>query len=80
MTEKNCGYHHEGYCLKGLPGTPCEVVGCVAHTAVPSGRYTQNLGVMCTVRTALNEAGCEKIYEEKVSGVGHRRAASEEKN
>ena len=31
MTDENCGYHHEGYCLKGLPGTPCEVAGCVAH-------------------------------------------------
>ena len=34
MTDENCGYHHEGYCLKGLPGTPCEVAGCVAHTPV----------------------------------------------
>ena len=43
MTDENCGYHHEGYCLKGLPGTPCEVAGCVAHS--PSGIYTRNLGV-----------------------------------
>lgn len=34
MIDENCGYHHEGYCLKGLPGTPCEVVGCVAHSPV----------------------------------------------
>lgn len=32
MTDEKCGCHHEGYCLKGLPGTPCEIVGCVAHT------------------------------------------------
>lgn len=31
MTDKNCGCHQDGYCLKGLPGTPCEVDGCVAH-------------------------------------------------
>ena len=34
MTDESCGYHHEGYCLKGLPGTSCEVVGCVAHSPV----------------------------------------------
>ena len=28
-------------------------------------------------RTALNEAGCEKIYEEKVSGVAHREQLRE---
>lgn len=32
MIDVNCGYHHEGYCLKGLPGTLCEVVGCVVHS------------------------------------------------
>lgn len=32
MTDEKCGYHHEGYCLKGLLGTPCEVRECVAHT------------------------------------------------
>ena len=32
MIDVNCGYHHEGYCLKGLPGTLCEVVGCAAHS------------------------------------------------
>ena len=32
MTDENCTYHHEGYCLKGLLGTPCELSGCVAHT------------------------------------------------
>ena len=32
MVDESCGYHHEGYCLKGLPGTPCEVVGCAAHS------------------------------------------------
>lgn len=32
MIDVNCGYHHVGYCLKGLPGTLCEVVGCVAHS------------------------------------------------
>lgn len=31
MVDGKCGYHHEGYCLKGLPGTPCEVEGCVAR-------------------------------------------------
>lgn len=32
MIDVNCGYHHEDYCLKGLPGTLCEVVGCAAHS------------------------------------------------
>ena len=31
MQDKECGYFHEGCCLKGLPGTPCETNGCVAH-------------------------------------------------
>lgn len=33
MTDKKCTYHHEGFCLKGLPGTPCEVEGCVVRNA-----------------------------------------------
>jgi len=32
MIDVNCVHHHVGYCLKGLPGTLCEVVGCVAHS------------------------------------------------
>ncbi len=32
MIDEHCGYHHNGYCLKGLSGTPCELRGCVAHT------------------------------------------------
>ena len=35
MTDERCGYHHKGYCLKGLSGTPCELRGCVAHTTSP---------------------------------------------
>lgn len=32
MIDEHCVYHYNGYCLKGLPGTPCELRGCVAHT------------------------------------------------
>jgi hypothetical protein len=35
MTDENCLYcSREGECIKGLPGTPCEIEGCVAHTPV----------------------------------------------
>lgn len=49
MTDEKCGYHHEGYCLKGLPGTPCEVRGCVAHTTSPSEGCITKLGVIDAV-------------------------------
>ena len=45
MTDEKCGYHHEGYCLKGLPGTSCEVRGCVAHTTSPSEGCITKLGI-----------------------------------
>lgn len=32
MIDYKCVYHHEGCCLKGLSGTPCELQGCIAHT------------------------------------------------
>ncbi len=32
MTDESCIYCNEGECTKGLPGTPCEIVGCMAHT------------------------------------------------
>jgi hypothetical protein len=31
MTDDKCVYHKDGYCLKGLDGTPCEREGCIAH-------------------------------------------------
>lgn len=35
MIDYNCLYcDKEGICTKGLPGTPCERKGCVAHTPV----------------------------------------------
>ena len=35
MIDESCLYcNREGECTKGLPGTPCEVVGCVAHSPV----------------------------------------------
>lgn len=35
MIDESCLYcGKEGECAKGLPGTPCEVVGCVAHSPV----------------------------------------------
>lgn len=35
MIDESCLYcNREGECEKGLPGTPCEVVGCVAHSPV----------------------------------------------
>lgn len=35
-SDESCFYHQDGNCNKGLPGTPCEVKGCVAHTTTPS--------------------------------------------
>lgn len=35
MIDESCLYcDKEGECTKGLPGTPCEVAGCVAHSPV----------------------------------------------
>lgn len=35
MIDESClCCNREGKCTKGLPGTPCEVVGCVAHSPV----------------------------------------------
>ena len=33
MIDELCSYHQDGHCLKGLPDTPCELRGCVAHTS-----------------------------------------------
>lgn len=32
---EDCIFHHDGYCLKGLAGTRCELVGCVAYQEKP---------------------------------------------
>lgn len=42
MIDEHCGYHHDGYCLKGLSGTPCELRGCVAHTSDDVGYLKPN--------------------------------------
>ena len=34
MNKVKCAWHWEGHCLKGLPGTKCNVIGCVAKTEV----------------------------------------------
>lgn len=31
MQDEKCRWHHEGSCLKGMPGTVCELEDCVAH-------------------------------------------------
>lgn len=33
--KENCSYYAAGYCRKGLPGTKCYPVGCVAMTDKP---------------------------------------------
>lgn len=36
MSKKpDCAYYNGGYCRKGLPGTPCEIIGCVACIPIP---------------------------------------------
>lgn len=35
MKKENCAYYDNGYCRKGLPGTKCEIVGCVASIPKP---------------------------------------------
>lgn len=30
--DERCFYYKNGKCTKGLADTPCETVGCVAHT------------------------------------------------
>ena len=47
MTDEKCGYHHEDYCLKGLPGTPCEVRGCVAHTTSKKNMKEEESSPLC---------------------------------
>lgn len=34
-TPSNCAYYDGGYCKKGLPGTLCELTGCVAWMPKP---------------------------------------------
>ena len=31
---KDCIWFEEGYCLKGLPGTKCEISACVCYTKI----------------------------------------------
>lgn len=38
MKDEKCTYYNNGGCTKALPGTPCEVQGCVAH--LPKGVET----------------------------------------
>lgn len=33
IVKEDCIYYEDGDCRKGLPGTPCDVVGCVAHVS-----------------------------------------------
>lgn len=35
MKKEDCAYYDNGYCRKGLPGTKCEIVGCVASMPKP---------------------------------------------
>ena len=35
MKKENCTYYDNGHCKKGLPGTWCYPVGCVAMTDKP---------------------------------------------
>ena len=34
MTDKRCINYQDGFCLKGLDGTKCELEGCIAHIAM----------------------------------------------
>jgi len=43
MIDKNCKYYKNGHCTKGLPGTKCELKGCVAHTKKNAGQHIYNL-------------------------------------
>ncbi len=36
MSKVKCAWYWKGYCNKGLPGTKCEVKGCIAKTEVVS--------------------------------------------
>lgn len=41
MNPQTCRYHDAGSCRKGLPGTKCDIVGCVAfypEEAIPVGK------------------------------------------
>lgn len=60
MIDVNCGYHHEGYCLKGLPGTLCEVVGCVAHS---TASYLSFSDKDTKERSALKRSMEESVFQ-----------------
>ena len=32
IVKEDCVWYKNGDCAKGLPGTPCDVVGCVVYT------------------------------------------------
>lgn len=60
MIDVNCGYHHEGYCLKGLPGTLCEVVGCVAHS---TASYLSFSDKVTKEKSALKRSMEESVFQ-----------------
>lgn len=60
MIDKHCGYHHNDYCLKGLPGTPCELRGCVAHTSDDVGYLKPHSS---DELTKINEKFEKKVFD-----------------
>ena len=60
MKKENCTYYDNGHCKKGLPGTWCYPVGCVAMTDKP----IESLGIHYPLpHTALTWRDIKTIVE-----------------
>ena len=59
MIEEKCVWYKDGNCLKGLPGTPCDIIGCVAYSNDlghgPWEKGYQPSGIQDPIRAAASD-------------------------
>lgn len=60
MKDELCAYEHDGLCMKGLAGTPCEIEGCVAR------RSEQNVLTNHVTKTSEQEEPTGDDLEEEI--------------
>lgn len=61
MKDELCAYEHDGLCMKGLAGTPCETEGCVARCS------EQNVLTHQVTKTSDQEEPTSNDFEEEWS-------------
>lgn len=60
MKDELCAYEHDGFCMKGLAGTPCETEGCVARCS------EQNVLTHQVTKTSDQEEPTSNDLEEEI--------------